>query len=69
MDMSLQDKLGAFLEFYGSWPELGASTHAVNYGLTYLILDDLQLDISSGGLVDEATDYFIGLGISGRIGL
>ncbi len=67
--MSLQDKLGAFLEFYGSWPELGASTHAVNYGLTYLTLDDLQLDISSGGLVDEATDYFIGLGISGRIGL
>jgi len=70
MDMSLQDKLGAFLEFYGSWPELGVSTHAVNYGLTYLILEDLQLDISSGvGLVDEATDYFIGLGLSGRIGL
>lgn len=70
MDMSLQDRLGAFLEFYGSWPELGMNTHAVNYGLTYLILNDLQLDISSGvGLVDEATDYFVGLGISGRIGL
>jgi len=70
MDMSLQEKLGAFLEFYGSWPELGTQAHAVNYGLTYLMLDDLQLDISSGvGLVDEATDYFIGLGISGRIGL
>jgi len=70
MDISLQEKLGAFLEFYGGLPELGANTHAVNYGLTYLILDDLQLDISSGvGLVDEATDYFIGLGVSGRIGL
>ena len=70
MDMSLPENLGAFLEFYGDLPELGSHAHAVNYGLTYLLQENLQLDVSSGvGLVDEATDYFIGLGISGRIGL
>lgn len=70
MDMSLPGNLGTFLEFYGDLPELGSNAHAVNYGLTYLLLENLQLDVSSGvGLVDEATDYFIGLGISGRIDL
>lgn len=70
MDMALAGNLGAFLEFYGDLPELGRNAHAVNYGLTYLLQENLQFDISSGvGLVDEATDYFIGLGISGRIGL
>lgn len=70
MDMALTGNLGGFLEFYGDLPELGRNAHAVNYGLTYLLHENLQFDISSGlGLVDEATDYFIGLGISGRIGL
>ena len=68
LDMSLQDKLGAFLEFYGNWPERSSGAHAVNYGLTYLIFNDLQFDISSGvGLNAEAVDYFIGIGLSGRI--
>ena len=67
-DMSLQDKLGVFLEFYGFMPESDTNTHLVNYGLTYLLNPELQLDVSSGvGLSGAATDYFIGLGISGRI--
>ncbi|MFP4092286.1 MAG: transporter [Cyclobacteriaceae bacterium] len=69
-DMSLQEKLGTFLEFYGFMPEAGPNMHLVNYGLTYLLNPALQLDVSSGvGLNREATDYFIGLGLSGRIDL
>jgi hypothetical protein len=67
---SLSDRVGAFVELYG---DLGGSAgggpaHSADGGLTFLIRDNLQLDLAGGvGLTDLADDWFVGLGLSVRI--
>lgn len=60
---SLNDKIGAFAELFGSVGE----EHRINAdgGLTYKIQNNLQLDVS-GGLNLDTKDYFVGTGISVR---
>jgi hypothetical protein len=40
--------------------------NTINGGVTYLLTDDIQLDINAGVGLDSETDNFIGTGISIR---
>lgn len=67
---TLTEKLGAFTEWFVLIPS-GARTarteHYFDAGLTYLINNNLQLDMSAGvGLNDAADAYFVGAGCSIR---
>ena len=67
--LSLTDRLGAYLEWYGFNEETddGPSTHYVNTGVTWLIHSDLQVDARVGtGLNDADPDWFVGVGAGVR---
>ena len=67
---SLTDNLGAYTEYFGFYPHSADTVtpeHYFNGGFTYLINNDMQVDIRAGkGLNDAADDYFVGTGISIR---
>lgn len=66
-DLSLSKRVGAFAEFYGNLPEASATSHLFNSGFTYLLTNDLQLDLAAGtALTDNAPDFYIGGGVSWR---
>ncbi len=67
--VALTDRLGTYVEYYGFYPNAHHSdcAHTLNGGFTYLITNDLQLDIRSGfGLNEEADDLLAGVGLSWR---
>ncbi len=67
LDLSLSKRVGAFAEFYGNLPEASASSHLFNSGFTYLVTNDLQLDLAAGtALTDNAPDFYVGGGVSWR---
>jgi hypothetical protein len=68
LGISLTERTGAFLEYYVTVRGRGRrDEHAVDGGFTYLLSDDVQLDISGGaGLNREAPDFFVGPGIAWR---
>lgn len=67
---AFSEKLGGFVEFYGFLNKYQTADHRLDAGLTYLLNNDLQLDISSGiGLSNISPDYFISCGISYRFPL
>jgi hypothetical protein len=68
-------RLGTYLEYNSDIPlhtggasEPGSSSvqNTINGGVTYLLTDDIQLDINAGVGLDSETDNFIGTGISIR---
>lgn len=64
---SLSDKVGIFVEVYESSPisELNRPAPAFDYGITYLLFDKIQVDISSGfSLSQNAKDQFLDMGIT-----
>ena len=64
---SFSDKLGGYIELYGFAPQKQAASHSWDAGFTYLINNDVQLDVHGGSEVTRnAPDYFIGGGISFR---
>ena len=66
-DISISDRVGAFAEFYGDLPEASPSDHLFNSGFTYLINNDLQLDLAAGSALTEgAPDFYVGGGVSVR---
>ena len=69
LGFSLTDHLGAFVEAYGSiaMNPSNSPANSVDGGFTYLILENLQVDISGGkGISDAATDWFVGAGFTYR---
>ncbi|HEX6864665.1 MAG TPA: transporter [Thermoanaerobaculia bacterium] len=67
--LSLTDRLGAYLEWFGFSEETedGPSTHYANTGVTWLINNDLQVDARVGtGLNDADPDWFVGVGAGVR---
>lgn len=69
---SLTNRLGLYIEGYGSTPQREDDTMELraDAGLTYLIGNDLLLDISAGkGITDEATEEYVAFGISYRFRL
>lgn len=68
----LTDRVGAYVEWFGFFPE-GADApgtgaeHFLNGGFTYLVNNDLQLDVRAGyGLNSRADDFFTGAGFAVR---
>lgn len=58
---------GAYLEYFGTYPEDGGPQHNLNGGMTFLRSADLQFDVHLGlGLNDRAPDSFVGLGAAYR---
>lgn len=66
---ALAEGVGMYVEYFGLYPnDRGTdAAHYANGGFTFLITDDVQLDIRSGvGLNHEADDFFTGVGLSFR---
>lgn len=64
---SISEKLGSYVELYGFLPQHNRSDHKIDGGLTYLLNNNMILDISAGTAIDRHShDYFIALGYSFR---
>jgi len=69
LGVALTDRLGAFLEVFGLFPEEegGPDTHFLDAGFTLGLGPDFQLDWRAGiGLDDPEPNYFTGLGFALR---
>ena len=68
---SLTETLGSYLEWFVLAPhsaDTELTQHYLNGGFTYLVNNDVQLDIRGGyGLNGAADDYFFGTGITVRL--
>lgn len=65
---TISNKVGVFIEIYGDLPEDSHFNHFWDTGLTYLISDNIQLDVSGGtGLSKNVQDLFLSAGISFRL--
>ena len=68
--IGVTDRLGAFIEVFGDRPVAADAATAVSAdgGLTFLLTDVLQLDVSVGRrLRGPAGDLFIATGLSFRL--
>lgn len=64
---SFNDKLGGYVELYGFLPKDEKAEHSFDGGLTYLINNDLMIDLSGGfGVTPNAPKHYIALGLSYR---
>ncbi|OEK05108.1 transporter [Roseivirga misakiensis] len=66
---SITPKLAAFAEFFGFLNSgQGQNDHQIDFGLTYLVNSNFQLDVYGGsGLSDISPDTLFGFGFSARI--
>ncbi len=65
--MSVTEKLGAYIELYGFAPQNQSADHRADGGLTYLITNDVMVDISGGfGITEKSPDNYFALGFSYR---
>jgi len=64
---SIVDKLSAYIELYGDLPEDNKANHLWDFGFTYLISNNFQLDASVGTSLTDGQDLMIGVGFSYRI--
>jgi len=63
----LSDRIGMYLETFGSFDQ-GEFMNMIDGGFTFLILPNLQYDISGGlGVTASSPDFFIGTGLSYRL--
>ena len=70
LGVRLTDRLGTFLEFFGDRQTTGmiATSASVDGGLTLLLTDIVQLDVSVGsGLWGPTDDVFVSAGLSFRL--
>ncbi len=64
---SLTEKLGSYVEVYGFIPQKDKADHRFDGGFTYLVNNDVMLDISGGaGFSKSSPDYYTSLGFSFR---
>lgn len=64
---SISEKFGAYVELYGDLPEDSKANHLWDAGMTYLVSNDLQLDMSFGTSITEGQDILLSAGLSFRI--
>jgi hypothetical protein len=65
--MSITEKLGAYIELYGFAPQNKIADLRADGGFTYLITNDVMVDISGGfGITKESPDNYFALGFSYR---
>lgn len=67
---AITERLSSFAEFYGFLNQYSSADHRIDSGLTYLVNDDLLIDLSAGlGLSEISPQYFLATGISYRFPL
>jgi hypothetical protein len=65
--VSITAKLGGYVELYGFLPQKSKSDHRFDGGLSYLVTNNLLLDLSGGlGLTENAPEHYFCLGLSFR---
>jgi len=64
---ALTDKLGAYVEVYGDFPEDTRANHFWDAGLTYAVAPLVQLDATIGQSITAGQDILLSAGISFRI--
>ena len=64
---SITEKLGAYAEIYGDFPENSKANHLWDAGLTYLISNDVQLDATVGKSFTDGQDILLSAGVSFRL--
>ena len=64
---AFNDKLGAYLEFYGQWRDFDNFVINFDSGITYLLQENLQLDFSFALGLNQRMNYFA-VGCSWNIG-
>lgn len=64
---SFSDKIGTYIELYGDLPEGNKANHFWDAGITYLVSNNFQLDISGGTSITKGQDIMIRAGLSFRI--
>jgi len=69
LGIALSQRLGTFIEFFGDAPTAaGKPANSVDTGFTYLLADNLQIDVLGGVALSEAADdWFIGTGLVYRL--
>lgn len=68
LGIGLFNNFGIFVESFGIIPEDSNEEHLFDTGFTYLVMSNLQLDISGGiGINNSAIDKFIAFGVSYRL--
>lgn len=63
----ITDKLGAYAELYGDFPENSKANHLWDAGLTYLLSNNVQLDATVGSSITKGQDLLLSAGISFRL--
>lgn len=64
---SLTEKLGMYAELYGFAPRASKAWHGFDGGFTYLVNNDIMIDLSGGfGVTENAPDNYIAFGFSYR---
>jgi hypothetical protein len=66
---SITEKLGAYIELYGTVPQVQKADHRADGGFTYLLKKNMMLDISAGlGINEISKDFsYLSLGYSVRL--
>jgi hypothetical protein len=68
--LAVAPRVGAFAEVFGevTLETPRVASHSVDGGFTFLLADNLQLDVSAGrGISEAAEDWFVSAGISVRL--
>ncbi len=63
----ITDSFGVYAEVYGDFPEDSKANHFWDAGLTYLVMNNLQLDATVGTSITEGQDLLLSVGASYRI--
>lgn len=64
---SITDRFGFYAELYGDLPEDSRANHFWDAGLTYLLMNNLQLDATVGSGITDGQDLLLSAGVSYRI--
>ncbi len=68
LGFGITEKLGGFVELFGSFRNSISPEHFLDGGFTYLVSNDIQLDLSAGTRIFfEDTNWFVNGGLSIRI--
>ena len=64
---SLSDKFGLYAEVYGDFPEDTKANHLWDAGVTYLLNNNVQFDVTVGSSFTKGQDILLSAGVSFRI--
>lgn len=64
----LSKRFNGFVEVFGFMPEESKANHVLDFGLSFLALNNLAFDASAGaGLTDNSPNFFVNGGFSFRL--